>query len=65
MIRIVRIDGNQYQVPKEHDEQTVRSSLVQAGFTNANNAKLEKGTIEIDGQEYELWDFVKKAGMKG
>ena len=64
-IRIISIDGQEYQVPTTQDEQTIRTALVQAGFTNAQNAELIKSTTTRDGKEFELWEFRKKAGTKG
>jgi hypothetical protein len=55
--RIIKIDGNDWQVPVEHDEKTVRESLVQAGFPNANNADIQKSTTTIEGEEFEVWEF--------
>ncbi len=64
-MRIVRIDGNEYRVPSSNDEHTVRQSLVQAGFPNASTAEIKKSKTTIEGTEYEVWEFIKKAGTKG
>jgi hypothetical protein len=64
-MRIIILDGNEWQVPLEHDEKTVRDSLVSAGFPNAATAEVKPGTKTIDGQEYETWEFIKKVGTKG
>jgi hypothetical protein len=65
VMRIIILDGNEWQVPIMNDEKTVRDALVSAGFPNASNAEIKQGKKTIDGKEYETWEFIKKVGTKG
>ena len=62
--KIIIIDGNEFQVAADTDNEAIRAQLAQS-FPMAQSATIQTGTRTLDGVEYQTVEFVKKVGTKG
>ena len=63
--KIVIVSGQEFSVPAATDNEAIRQQLSGMGFADVAAATIQKGKRQIDGQEVETIEFVKKAGTKG
>lgn len=60
--KIVIVAGQQFSVPGDTDNETVRQQLLGMGFADVANAEIKKSKTA---EGVETVEFVKKAGTKG
>lgn len=63
--KIVIVNGQEFSVPAATDNEAIRQQLAGMGFSDVAAATIQKGTRQVDGQDVETIEFVKKAGTKG
>lgn len=63
--KIVIVSGQEFSVPAATDNEAIRQQLSGMGFADVAAATIQKGKRQVDGQEVETIEFVKKAGTKG
>lgn len=63
-MKIIKVDGQPFQVPVETDNEAVRAQLA-GSYPMVSTATIQLGKETIDGVEYQTVEFVKKVGTKG
>lgn len=63
--KIVIVSGQEFSVPAETDNEAIRTQLAGMGFADVASATIQTGKRQVEGQEVQTIEFVKKAGTKG
>lgn len=63
--KIVIVSGQEFSVPLETDNEAIRKQLAGMGFADVASATIQTGKRQVDGQDVQTIEFVKKAGTKG
>lgn len=60
--KIVIVSGQEFSVPLETDNEAIRKQLAGMGFADVASATIQTGKRQVDGQDVQTIEFVKKAG---